>query len=140
MDICRNRSSIFVGHQNPQQCSVVSTRKLSKSGIYQRIRMKSSPIFNKSTLSEFFNSLEPINVILATQQYVFTSITYAPNSDVFLFRIFFFIYLLFLSVRSGWHKHRFSDGLSPKKSSTSNNRTYFLLAIRPNSLKTISGK
>ncbi|CAF0905342.1 unnamed protein product [Didymodactylos carnosus] len=27
------------------------------------------------------NTLEPVNVILATQQYMFTSITYAPNSE-----------------------------------------------------------
>ncbi|CAF2726680.1 unnamed protein product [Rotaria sp. Silwood2] len=30
------------------------------------------------------NTLEPINVILATQQYIFTSITYAPNSECVL--------------------------------------------------------
>ncbi|CAF0773122.1 unnamed protein product [Rotaria sordida] len=31
-----------------------------------------------------FNRLEPINVILATQQYIFTAITYAPNSECIL--------------------------------------------------------
>lgn len=90
--------------------------------------MKSSQSFTTAYFRNIFNRLEPINVILATQQYVFTSITYAPNSDVCLFRMIFTITLCFLAVCSRWHKYRFSDGLPSEESSTRNNRTYFVLS------------
>ncbi len=70
----------------------------------------------------FFNRLEPINVILATQQYIFTSLIYAPNSDVY-----FFGYLIlhnkffFFSVRSRRYEYWFCDGISFEKSSNTNN-------------------